>query len=96
AFGGNLLTTLRSEVLFPLPFVDDKASVRSAFFVDAGNVFDTNRDYDFDFAEIRYATGVGLTWVTGLAPLSFSIAKALNPGDGDKTLFFQFSLGYVN
>lgn len=96
AFGGNLLTTLRSELLFPLPFVDDQASVRSAFFVDAGNVFDTNRNYDFDFAEIRYSAGVGLTWVTGLAPLSFSIAKALNPGDEDKTLFFQFSLGYTN
>ena len=33
--------------------------------------------YDVDFSELRYSVGVGLTWITGFGPMSFSLAKPL-------------------
>jgi outer membrane protein insertion porin family len=98
-FGGNLLVEGSMELLFPLPFIKDQRSLRSAFFVDFGNVFDTTcRDsqqacFNFDAGELRYSAGIGLTWITGFGPLSFSLAKPLNDGDFDETEVFQFSLG---
>lgn len=98
-FGGNLLVEGSIELLFPLPFIKDHSSVRSAFYVDAGNVFSTNcRDTqlnctNFDADELRYSAGVGLTWVTGFGPLTFSYSKPLNENEYDETENFQFSLG---
>jgi outer membrane protein insertion porin family len=98
-FGGNLLVEGSMELLFPLPFVKDQRSLRSAFFIDVGNVFDTTCGelqeacFNFDAGELRYSAGVGLTWITGFGPLSFSLAKPLNDGDFDETEVFQFSLG---
>ena len=40
--GGNLLVELSAEVLFPLPFVEDQRQIKSVFFIDAGNVYNTN------------------------------------------------------
>ena len=75
--------------------------MRSAFFFDVGNVFSTNcGDAQIncygpeDFAdEMRYSVGVGLTWITGFGPLTFSLAKPLNDEAADQTEVFQFSLG---
>jgi outer membrane protein insertion porin family len=98
-FGGNLLVEGSMELLFPLPFIKDQRSLRSAFFVDVGNVFDTTCGdlqeacFNFDAGELRYSAGIGLTWITGFGPLSFSLAKPLNDGDFDETEVFQFSLG---
>ena len=40
-FGGNTLIEGSAEILFPLPFIKDQRSMRSALFLDFGNVFDT-------------------------------------------------------
>jgi outer membrane protein insertion porin family len=98
-FGGDVLIEGSAELIFPLPFIKDQSSLRSAFFVDMGNVFSTNCSptqvncYDLDFSELRYSVGVGLTWVTGFGPLTFSLAKPLNEGEFDKDEVFQFTLG---
>jgi len=105
-FGGNALVEGSIELIFPVPFVKDKRAVRTAFFIDAGNVFDTDRDQfdigsgrfdgqsnNFDFEELRYSVGVGLTWMTAIAPLSFVIAQPFGDDDGDSTKTFQFELG---
>jgi outer membrane protein insertion porin family len=98
-FGGNILLEAGAELLFRLPFVKDHRSVRTGFFVDMGNVFSSDcRDTqlscsDIDLSELRYSAGVGLTWITGFGPLTFSLAKALNSGEDDETEVFQFSLG---
>ncbi len=101
--GGDALIEGSMEIIFPMPFVKDQSSMQPAFFVDGGNVFDTSCSeaygvsqancFNIDLGEFRYSAGVGLTWITGFGPLTFSLAKALNPGDYDKTEFFQFSLG---
>ncbi|MDY0006300.1 MAG: outer membrane protein assembly factor BamA [Spongiibacteraceae bacterium] len=98
-FGGDVLVEVGAELLFPLPFIKDQRSLRTAFFIDGGNVFSTNcgasqlNCSNVDFNELRYSVGFGLTWISGFGPLTFSVAKALNAGDRDRTEFFQFSLG---
>ena len=100
ALGGNILMAGTAELIFPLPMVEDHKSVRTALFLDGGNVFtDTclagNSDCNegVDPAELRFSLGVSWTWITPIAPLSFNFARPLNSRSGDKTDFFQFQLG---
>lgn len=98
-FGGNVVVEGSAELLFPLPFIKDRRKLRSAFFVDAGNVFNTNcarnqvNCFDVDAGELRYSAGIGVTWITGFGPMTFSLAKPLNASEDDEEEVFQFSLG---
>ena len=98
-FGGNLLTVLNFELLFPLPFLEDTRSVRSGFFLDIGNVFNTNcgagqtRCSDFKASELRSSVGFNIVWITALGPLNFTLAYPLNEKSGDETRNFDFSIG---
>ncbi len=98
-FGGNVLVEATAEILFPMPFIKDRSSLRSAFFLDVGNVFNTNclknqyNCFDIDAAELRASVGVGVTWLSGFGPLTFSFAKPINAGEFDEREVFQFSLG---
>ena len=89
--GGNLRVCGRAELLFPLP-ITDANSLRLSGFYDIGNVFDTIDD-SFDAAELRYSVGLGLTWLSPIGPLTFSVAQPLNDESGDDTETFQFRLG---
>lgn len=99
AFGGNIQVEFGIEVLFPLPFIKDQRSMQSAFFIDAGNVFDTDcgesqlNCADTDLSNLSSSAGFGLTWITGFGPLTFSIAKPIEKQEFDREEFFQFSLG---
>jgi outer membrane protein insertion porin family len=70
-------------------------------FVDVGNVFQTNCGSSYesgecqspDIGELAISTGVGLTWITGFGPLSFSLAAPIKKPDNADTQIFQFSLG---
>ncbi|RBW50073.1 outer membrane protein assembly factor BamA [Marinobacter sp. F3R11] len=92
-FGGNLLTEGSLELIFPTPFAGDTRSMRTAFFIDGGQVFDTDRGFDPEFGELRFSAGIGFQWITAVGPLAFSLAKPLNEKSGDDTQIFQFSLG---
>ncbi|MDG1311838.1 MAG: outer membrane protein assembly factor BamA [Porticoccaceae bacterium] len=97
--GGNVKVELGAEVIFPLPFLKDQRSVQSSLFFDAGNIFNTKcgetqvNCFKPDAGELRYAVGVGATWLSGFGPITFSVAKPLNGNDFDETEVFQFSLG---
>ena len=97
--GGNILISGTAEVLFPLPFVKDQRQLKSVFFVDAGNVFNSNCPpisqicYDVKDGELRYSAGFAVTWITGFAPISFSISTPFNRKPGDEGESFQFELG---
>ena len=102
--GGNVLVEGSAELLFPMPFVEDQRSLQAGFFLDAGNTFLTdcyeveegrtsNCSSGVDLGDLRYSIGVGLSWLTPVGPLTFSIAEPLNDESGDDTQFFQFSLG---
>ena len=101
--GGNVLVEGSAELLFPVPFVEDQRSLQAGFFFDAGNTFltdcyatgsgNSNCSSGVDLGDLRYSIGVGLSWLTPVGPLTFSIAEPLNDESGDDTQFFQFSLG---
>lgn len=99
AFGGNVLIQGGAEILFPLPFIKDQRMLQTTFFIDAGNVFDTNcgarqlNCYDVDLSKINMSSGFGLTWISGFGPMTFSIARPIKKNEHDSTEFFQFSLG---
>ncbi len=102
-FGGNIQTTGTLELLFPLPFIKDRSRVRSAFFVDAGNVFSSyctddqkilNNCSGFGLEDMRYSAGVSVSWQSGaFGIMSFSLAKPFNTSTIDQTEMFQFNLG---
>ncbi len=97
AFGGDVLVETGAEFIFPAPFLEDKRSLRTLFFIDAGNVFDTNRTnepgLDISASNLRIGTGFGLSWITAIGPLSFTLSRAYNNTDDDQTEVFDFSLG---
>jgi len=98
-YGGNMLIEFGADLIFPLPFVEDGRQFRPVIFVDAGNVFQTDcfdfsvNCFDFDMDEWRYSVGIGLTWLAGLGPMTFSYAKSFNTQDFDEEESFQFELG---
>lgn len=98
-YGGNMLVEFGADLIFPLPFVEDGRQFRPVIFVDAGNVFQTNcfdfsvNCFDFDMDEWRYSVGIGVTWLAGLGPMTFSYAKSFNTQDFDEEESFQFELG---
>lgn len=112
ALGGNIITEASVELIFPTPFVENRESIRTSIYLDAGNTFisecfkpnDTSlsdfKTHPFcnngvDFKELRYGTGIGLTWITPIGPLTFTYSIPLNAKEGDKTEGFEFSLGQV-
>lgn len=98
--GGNVLISGTAELIFPMPFVDDKDSWRTSLFVDAGNVYASdcavgleNCNDSLDLGELRAAAGVAFSWLTPVGPLSVAFASALNAESGDETESIQFALG---
>ena len=102
-FGGNVLIQGGAELLFPMPFVKDQRSLRTVLFWDVGNVFDTHCSSDqksrneagcgIKYDNLASSVGVGLTWITALGPLSFSLGVPVKKPDNADTQVFQFSLG---
>lgn len=83
----------------PIPFIEDQRSTQFAAFIDAGNVFDTDCGayqpgcYDVSVDELAVSAGLGLTWISGFGPLTFSVAKALRSNPTDEKEVFQFTMG---
>ncbi len=98
-FGGNLLIEASAEIIFPIPFIEDQRQFRPVFFIDAGNVFNTRcfslstNCFDFDLDHMRYSVGVGITYLSGMGPMTFGFAKAFNTQPFDQEEGFQFELG---
>lgn len=102
ALGGNLLVAGSASLIFPNPIKPDAKSVRTALFLDAGQVYDTRNliqvvngtTLNHRVNGMRYSAGVSLTWHSPLgAPLTFSWAKPLNMKPGDIRKSFTFWMG---
>lgn len=102
--GGNVLVEGSAELIYPFPWIEDRRSLQTSVFFDAGNTFLTecydvpegftsNCESGVHLDELRYSVGLGLSWLTPVGPLTFSVAKPLNDEEGDDTQTFQFSLG---
>jgi outer membrane protein insertion porin family len=105
--GGNVLALFGASILLPTPFLPDSRSVQASLYFDAGNVFDTNctpdpsgvldtlqlNCFEPDIAELRYSAGIGVTWLSGFGPMSFSFGRPVNGGEFEDREMFQFTLG---
>jgi len=107
--GGNAKALLSTELIFPIPFVEDSNSLRASFFVDVGNLWDTKFNLDDfsvlapeQFAKVpdfskpdtyRASTGISLQWLSPMGPLVISLSKILRSQEGDEEEQFSFNIG---
>ena len=89
ALGGTKRLLANAEVLFPLPILPNDKSVRMSVFLDSGMVNES-----FDTSELRYSSGLALSWISPVGPLKISFAQPLNDKVGDRTQKFQFTFGF--
>jgi outer membrane protein insertion porin family len=75
----------------PIPGLKDSKQFRLSAFVDGGNVYDADTSYSLN--DLRFSTGVGLSWLSPFGPLKLIYAKALNAKKGDNIQNVQFQLG---
>ena len=89
--GGDLKVVGSTELIVPLPFLEDARSVRVTGFFDFGNVYGPGAE--FDVAELRTSVGLSGIWLSPLGAISISVAQPLNDEAGDKTQPLQFTFG---
>lgn len=97
--GGNLKLTGSVELFAPPPIGGKfEKTLRLGAFFDFGNVWaiedsDLLAPTGFSFDELRYSTGLSVSWMSPVGALSLSLAYPLNAEDEDDTQVFQFSFG---
>jgi outer membrane protein insertion porin family len=111
ATGGNASFFGGLELITPTPFLSDEFSnsVRTSFFVDVGNVWDTEFDLDnysnlsdsqqsilTDYSDpgtYRSSAGMSIQWLSPMGPMVFTWSKPIKQYDGDEHEFFSFNIG---
>jgi outer membrane protein insertion porin family len=89
--GGAKKITVNTEFLLPFPGAGNDRSLRLYGFYDMGNVYG---EYEkINFAQLRSAYGVGLSWVSPMGPLRFAWARPLRSFPGDRIQQLQFQIG---
>jgi len=89
--GGTKKILGNAELFFPVPGFTDSRQFRMSAFFDIGNVFDQSSGIKMD--DLRYSTGLGISWLSPFGPLKLVYAKPLNSQSGDNTQSIQFQLG---
>lgn len=107
--GGNAKALFSMELIFPIPFAEANNSLRSSFFVDVGNLWNSKFDLQsysaldpVEFAKItdfsrydnyRASTGISVQWLSPMGPLVISLSKILKSQLGDQREGFTFNVG---
>jgi outer membrane protein insertion porin family len=91
AVGGTKRLLGNAELFFPIPGIKDSKQFRLSAFVDGGNVWGSDSSYSL--GDLRYSTGVGISWLSPFGPLKLVYAKPLNSKSTDNTQSLQFQLG---
>jgi outer membrane protein insertion porin family len=89
--GGTTRIVGNAEVFTPVPFIKNSSQFRLSAFADAGSVY--GKGDGISLGDLRYSTGVGISWFSPFGPLKLVFAKALNAKAGDRTQSLQFQLG---
>jgi outer membrane protein insertion porin family len=89
--GGPTRVIGNVELQFPFPGSGNDRSLRWFLFGDGGNLFAEGEKIRWN--QMRYATGIGVSWVSPVGPLKLSYGNPLNVKDGDRTQRFQFQMG---
>ena len=87
--GGRASFSVSAEFLFPLPGTGNDKTIRTFFFLDAGNVYERT----VDFGDLRYSAGIGINWLSPIGPLKLSLGYPLKTRLGDDTQRVQFQIG---
>jgi outer membrane protein insertion porin family len=91
AVGGTKSIVGNAEVFIPVPGLKNSSQFRLSAFFDVGDVYGSNQSVDL--SQLRYSTGVGISWFSPFGPLKLVFAKPLSQQTGDHTQFLQFQLG---
>lgn len=89
--GGTRRVVGQAELLFPVPGAAQDKSLRLAVFLDGGQVFGAGQKVSL--GDVRYSTGVALSWNSPFGPLRLSIAQPLNSTVTDRVQRLQFTFG---
>jgi outer membrane protein insertion porin family len=76
-----------------MPGLGMDKSMRLSAFVDGGQVWGSGEKVSL--GDLRFSTGVAMTWSSPMGPLKFSLAKALRQKPDDKVQRLQFQMGSV-
>ena len=111
SLGGNAMALGSIELITPTPFVEEDSSnsVRTSVFMDVGNVWDTEFDYNeylqldnrgrdelldySDWSLFRSSAGISVQWISPMGPMVFSFSRAIKEREGDDAKFFTFNIG---
>ncbi|MDI1309382.1 MAG: outer membrane protein assembly factor BamA [Methylotenera sp.] len=91
SLGGTKRLLGNAELFLPVPGLKDSKQFRLSAFFDGGNVWGSDTAYDL--GDLRYSTGLGISWLSPFGPLKLIYAKPLNSKPTDTTQSIQFQLG---
>jgi len=91
ALGGASRLIGNAELQMPFPGQGQDRSLRWFGFLDGGQVYQEGQR--MRLSELRYSTGLGISWISPVGPLKLSYAKPLNAKYGDRLERFQFQMG---
>ncbi|QNS02087.1 MAG: outer membrane protein assembly factor BamA [Buchnera aphidicola (Pentalonia nigronervosa)] len=106
SIGGNAVIISNFELITPIPLINKKYSqfLRSSFFIDVGNIWNTNinniQDVDSSTFSMLHnlkntysSFGVSLQWFSPIGPLVFSYAHPIQKNHDRQLEPFQFNIG---
>ncbi|SFV16152.1 outer membrane protein assembly factor BamA [Pseudoduganella namucuonensis] len=91
ALGGASRLIGNAELQMPFPGSGQDRSLRWFGFLDGGQVYQEGQK--MRISELRFSTGLGISWISPVGPLKLSYAKPLNAKPGDRLERFQFQMG---
>jgi len=91
ALGGGKMLIADFEYQFPFPGTGADRSLRMSVFNDNGYVWGENQKVSL--SDMRSSIGIGVSWISPIGPLKFSIAKPIRDKTTDKLQSFQFTVG---
>ncbi len=91
--GGQARVIMNAELQLPFPGTGVDRSLRWFTFFDAGQVFNPQYGQNISLGDLRYSTGLGISWISPVGPLKLSLGYPLNPQSFDRIQRFQFQLG---
>jgi outer membrane protein insertion porin family len=99
AIGGSYFSVARTELMFPIPGLDD-SGISGAVFNDTGTLWGVDNLPNLNSqgvvkkrASLRSSAGLGINWRSPVGPIRLDFTQAFLKEDYDRTEFFRFSGG---
>ncbi len=91
AVGGSKMFLMNLEMITPVPGSGQDKTLRVFAFLDAGAAFTSAQTVNLN--DLRFSTGVGLSWISPVGPLKFGWAQPFHYKSTDKIDRIQFQIG---